>query len=56
VDAAALLSIAPKEFSLPPAPTRDQRHHDYLPQYRREARHSPLFPTGRERMKSKPPG
>jgi HD-GYP domain-containing protein (c-di-GMP phosphodiesterase class II) len=56
VDEAALLAIAPKEFVLPPSETRDARHREYLPQYRREARQSPAFPMGRERMKSRPPG
>jgi len=55
VDEAALLAIVPKEFSVPPEATREKRHHEYLPQYRRETRQTP-FPAGRERMKSKPPG
>jgi HD-GYP domain-containing protein (c-di-GMP phosphodiesterase class II) len=55
VDEAALLAITPKPFTPPAKETRDERLHDFLPQYRKEPTRLSLIPAGRPAMRSKPP-
>jgi HD-GYP domain-containing protein (c-di-GMP phosphodiesterase class II) len=56
VDEAALLAITPKAFSLPEADARDDRLHDFLPQYRKEPTRLSLIPSGRPPPRRKTPG